>query len=192
MLADLTRPRPFPGNGPRGCPPLMCSRFWRYRKKGALQTAVAENAETEAPACFGQQIGKCILKTRPNCNVAYMSSMMSLRNTQLEFNVRYYLWATMWIDAMNRAGRKVAFLSKRKLLNITAQRFQSAFGIRCVESGREETGDSRLEFHIKCSGGWIISTHFWFGRGERLLDYPDSLKFLQGYWRGLRMTKSHR
>lgn len=185
---------------------------------------------------------------------------MSLRNTQLEFNVRYYLWATMefekeiehnfpnlqrfrtgpaWslyqfistlgkrdqlllarsllhrfhsdavrtlgepcisdgrylrdrldiyrnkafgtsgaemeIDAMNRAGRKMTFISKRKLLNITAQRFQSAFGVRCVESGREETGDPRLEFHIKCSGGWIISTHFWFGRGERLLDYGHTI-----------------
>lgn len=79
------------------------------------------------------------------------------------------------LDARRRAGKKIRSLSKRKLLNVTAQRFQGAFGTQCAESDRELTGDARLEFRMKCPGGWVINTHFWFGRGENLIDYGHTI-----------------
>lgn len=79
------------------------------------------------------------------------------------------------IDARERSGEKIRYISKRKLLNTVAHRFRDVFGNECVESGRELTGDPRLEFERKCPGGWTISTHFWFGRGESLIDYSHAI-----------------
>lgn len=79
------------------------------------------------------------------------------------------------IDARERSGEKIRYISKRKLLNTVAHRFRDAFGNECVESGSELTGDPRLEFERKCPGGWIISTHFWFGRGESLIGYSHAI-----------------
>jgi hypothetical protein len=56
-----------------------------------------------------------------------------------------------------------------------ADRFQDAFGSQCIESQRVSVGDPSLEFQTKCSGGWNISTHFWFGRRESLIDYGHAV-----------------
>jgi hypothetical protein len=79
------------------------------------------------------------------------------------------------MDSRRRAGERIRFISKRKLLNTTSRRFQEAFGSECVESDRGLTGDPSLEFQTKFPGGWIISTHFWFGRSESLIDYGHTI-----------------
>jgi hypothetical protein len=99
----------------------------------------------------------------------------SLRNELDSFRHDAIAGIELEIDAKRLMGERIKFMSKRKLLNAMAQRFQAAFGTRCIESGRELTGDARLEFQVKCSGGWIISTYFWFGRGESLIDYGHAI-----------------
>jgi len=79
------------------------------------------------------------------------------------------------VDARRRAGERVRFMSKRKLLNVTAQRFRDSFGSQCVESDRVLARDPSLQFQTTGPGGWIISTHFWFGRGESLIDYSHAI-----------------
>jgi hypothetical protein len=79
------------------------------------------------------------------------------------------------INAGKEVGERIKFMSKRKLLKLTGQRFQDSFGSQCVESDRVSAGDPSLTFQVRCSGGWIISTHFWFGRGETLLDYSHGV-----------------
>jgi hypothetical protein len=73
------------------------------------------------------------------------------------------------IAARRRAGEKLKFTSKRKLLKITSQTFQSAFKA-CSEIDRDEDYDPHLRFQME-SGGWVIYTNFWFGRQESLIDY---------------------
>lgn len=79
------------------------------------------------------------------------------------------------IEARKRAGERIRFITKRKLLNVTAQTFQHAFGSQHVESDRVPDGDPSLQFQAKCHGGWVISTHFWFGRSESLIDYSHAI-----------------
>jgi hypothetical protein len=83
--------------------------------------------------------------------------------------------ATLLEINSQKGGQKIKSIGKRKLLNVMAQRFRDAFARQCVESDRVLTGDPRLEFQTKCSGGWVISTHFWFGRRESLIDYGHAI-----------------
>ena len=83
--------------------------------------------------------------------------------------------ATLFEINSQKSGEKIKSISKRKLLNVMAQKFQDVFGGQCVESDRVLTGDPRLEFQTKCPGGWVISTHFWFGRRENLIDYGHAI-----------------
>ena len=73
------------------------------------------------------------------------------------------------IAARKQAGEKIKFASKRKLLRLMAEKFESAFGDQCVGSDRQLDVDSFLFFERKCCG-WVIKTDFWFGRGETLLE----------------------
>src|SRR5207302_2081549 len=50
------------------------------------------------------------------------------------------------IETARRAGESIRFVSKRKLLNVTAQRFKDAFRNECLESARVLSVDPRLEF----------------------------------------------
>lgn len=80
------------------------------------------------------------------------------------------------LEINSRMGKKkITSISKRKLLNVVAQRCRDAFSGQYVESDRILTGDPRLEFETRCLGGWIISTHFWFGRRENLIDYSHAI-----------------
>jgi hypothetical protein len=78
------------------------------------------------------------------------------------------------IAERKRAGEKIKFTSKRKLLKRTADRFQEAFGSECVETDRVLEGDPSLAFEMKCCG-WILTTHFWFGHGASLINYSHSI-----------------
>ena len=78
------------------------------------------------------------------------------------------------IKARKRAGEKTKFITKRKLLKLVAEKFQQAFTGQCNESDRVLEGDPSLSFEMKCSD-WILTTHFWFGRGATLLDYSHNI-----------------
>ena len=97
----------------------------------------------------------------------------SLRNRLDEFR-RTPAGLDVVIDARRRAGEKIKFVGKRKLLNLTAQRFLDAFSSQCEESARVMEGDPRLEFQMKCSG-WTVFTYFWFGRRESLINYGHTI-----------------
>lgn len=72
-----------------------------------------------------------------------------------------------------RAGEKLKFVSKRKLLKIVGQTFKSAFPA-CTECDRDEDYDPSLRFQMKV-GPWIIYTHFWFGRRQPLISYSHGI-----------------
>lgn len=74
------------------------------------------------------------------------------------------------IAARRRAGEKIKFVSKRKLLKAMEAKFQDAFGSQCIESKRVLEGDPFVRFQMRCCG-WIIQTGFWFGRKESLINY---------------------
>jgi hypothetical protein len=78
------------------------------------------------------------------------------------------------IQSRKLKGEKIALISKRRLLNLAAEKFEAAFTGRCVETDRETTGDPNLHFDMKYPD-WIISTHFWFGRGGSLLNYSQNI-----------------
>ena len=98
-----------------------------------------------------------------------------LRDRLDEFRRGAFSDVELEISATRRNQAPVRFVSKRKLLKVVLERFQDAFGGRCVESGRVIAGDPSLEFRTSCPGGWIIFTHFWFGRRESLIDYSHAI-----------------
>jgi hypothetical protein len=77
------------------------------------------------------------------------------------------------LAARKQAGEKVKFVSKAKLRRVMTAKFKEAFGTQCfgMESVEEEDEPS---FQMR-SDGWIISTHFWFGRREGLLNYNHAI-----------------
>lgn len=79
------------------------------------------------------------------------------------------------VQTRRSAGERIKFVSKRKLVELMAREFKNAFGDPIVESGRVVIGDPRLELRVRSTGGWLISTHFWFGRGESLLQYDHAI-----------------
>lgn len=92
----------------------------------------------------------------------------SLRN-RLDAFRRTKAGLELEIAERRQAGEKLKFVGKRKLLNITSQAFQSAFG-NSIEIDRDEDHDPRLGFRMKC-GPWTIYTNFWFGRKEPIISY---------------------
>jgi hypothetical protein len=74
------------------------------------------------------------------------------------------------IDLRRKRGEKLKLIGKRKLLKITAERFQKAFNGLCIETLREETIDPTLAFAMKVDG-WVLKTSFWFGRNSTVLNY---------------------
>ncbi len=78
------------------------------------------------------------------------------------------------INGRKQAGEKIKFISKRKLLKFTAEKFQAAFMGRCHETNREVEADPSLTFETKCLD-WVIRTHFWFGRSSSLLNYSHGI-----------------
>ena len=77
------------------------------------------------------------------------------------------------IAERRRAGEKLKFVSKRKLLKIVGETFKRAFPA-VAEYDRDEEYDPNLRFEMKC-GPWVIYTHFWFGRGQPLIDYSHGI-----------------
>ena len=75
------------------------------------------------------------------------------------------------IVAKKKAGERVRFLGKRKVQKIVMAGFEKAFGAQCVDSSYDDVGDPSSSYDIKGPGGWLISTHFWLGRGTSLIDY---------------------
>ena len=78
------------------------------------------------------------------------------------------------IELKRQAGEKIKFISKRKLLNLMAEKFRNAFAGQCVESNRQIEGDPFLSFDMKC-GDWILRTNFWFGSSSSLLNYSHAI-----------------
>jgi hypothetical protein len=67
-------------------------------------------------------------------------------------------------------GEKINFVSKRKLQKAVTVAFKSAFGGQCVNFWSNDKIDPSSMFDMECCG-WIISTQFWFGRRESLINY---------------------
>jgi hypothetical protein len=78
------------------------------------------------------------------------------------------------IALRKQAGEKVKFASKRKLQKAITQKFRAAFEDRCIEHRFDNTSDPSSHFDMKCSG-WIVSTNFWFGRRQSLINYDHGI-----------------
>ena len=74
------------------------------------------------------------------------------------------------VTVRKKAGEKFRFAGKRKLQNVITEKFKSAFGDQCIHHDYDDIGDPHTNFEMKCCG-WILSTHFWFGRGNNLINY---------------------
>jgi hypothetical protein len=74
------------------------------------------------------------------------------------------------IQVRKLAGEKVKFASKRKLQKAVTSKFKQAFGNRIISEENEFEFDPVSSFDINCAG-WIISTQFWFGRPQSLIEY---------------------
>jgi hypothetical protein len=78
------------------------------------------------------------------------------------------------IAARKQAGEKIKFASKRKLQKAITDKFKAAFGSQRIEHRFDDEFDLSSNFDIKCCG-WILSTHFWFGRRESLINYSHGI-----------------
>jgi hypothetical protein len=78
------------------------------------------------------------------------------------------------IAARKRDGEKIKFASKRKLQKAITEKFKAAFGNQCIDHRFDDENDLSSNFDIKCCG-WILSTHFWFGRRESLINYSHGI-----------------
>jgi hypothetical protein len=78
------------------------------------------------------------------------------------------------IAARKQAGEKIKFASKRKLQKAITEKFKAAFGDQCIDHRFDDEHDLSSNFDIKCCG-WILSTHFWFGRRESLINYSHGI-----------------
>jgi hypothetical protein len=83
------------------------------------------------------------------------------------------------IQERKKAGEKIKFISKRKLLKSMAEKFQTTFACQCHETYREVDTDPGLAFETKCLD-WVIRTHFWFGRSSTLLNYTQGIASEKG------------
>lgn len=75
---------------------------------------------------------------------------------------------------LKQAGETVKFAGKKKLQNAITEKFKRAFDCRILNHEFDDVGDLYSQFDVKC-GGWILSTHFWFGRGKALLSYNQAI-----------------
>ncbi len=73
-----------------------------------------------------------------------------------------------------KAGEKVKFTGKKNLQNAITEKFNQVFDGQILKHDFEDVGDPNSQFDVKC-GGWILSTQFWFGRGQALINYNQSL-----------------
>ena len=78
------------------------------------------------------------------------------------------------IAARKQAGEKIKFASKRKLQKAITEKFTATFGDRCIDHKFDNEFDLNSHFDIKCCG-WVLSTHFWFGRSASLINYSHSI-----------------
>jgi hypothetical protein len=78
------------------------------------------------------------------------------------------------IAARKQAGEKIKFASKRKLQKAITEKFKIAFGDQCIDHRFDDEYDLSSNFDIKCCG-WILSTNFWFGRRESLINYSHGI-----------------
>jgi hypothetical protein len=78
------------------------------------------------------------------------------------------------IAARRKAGEKIKFVSKRTLQKTLAERFKSAFNNQCGDFRFDDSLDPWSAFDMSCCG-WTLSTHFWFGRRESLINYHHNI-----------------
>jgi hypothetical protein len=78
------------------------------------------------------------------------------------------------IAARKKAGEKIKFVSKKKLQKIMEEKFRSTFGGLCLDYRFDDALDPWSFFDMKCCG-WILSTHFWFGRSPSLINYHHNI-----------------
>lgn len=74
------------------------------------------------------------------------------------------------VAARRRSGDKLKFASKRRLQTAVTKAFRDAFGSRCINFRATEKIDPTSEFDQECCG-WVVSTQFWYGRRESLINY---------------------
>jgi hypothetical protein len=78
------------------------------------------------------------------------------------------------LAARKQAGEKIKFVSKRKLQKIITEKFKDTFGNQCLDHRFDDLVDPSSDFEMKCCG-WVLSTHFWFGRRESLINYSHTI-----------------
>jgi hypothetical protein len=71
-------------------------------------------------------------------------------------------------------GERVKFVSKRKLQKVVMEKFKETFSGQIIDSSYDDISDPSSSFDLKCCG-WILSTHFWFGRRESLIEYSQTI-----------------
>jgi hypothetical protein len=79
------------------------------------------------------------------------------------------------IAARKKAGEKVRFVTKSKVQRMVMSEFEKAFGAQCVGSSYDDLCDPSSFCDMRGPGGWLISTHFWFGRGASLIEYGHAI-----------------
>jgi len=79
------------------------------------------------------------------------------------------------IAARRRTGEKIAFASKRKLQNAVTAKFKEKFGGQIIGERSYGESESWSVFEMKFCG-WILSTHFEFGRHESLIEYSHTIE----------------
>jgi len=78
------------------------------------------------------------------------------------------------IFGVEHEDKKSKRASSKKLRKVMAAKFQAAFGSECI--GLPPCLDQETEFAFKMKvSGWILDTHFWFGRRQCLINYSHGI-----------------
>lgn len=78
------------------------------------------------------------------------------------------------LAARKNSGEKIKFASKRRLQKAIMEKFRAVFTEQITDSSYDDLLDPSSNFYMRCCG-WTLSTHFWFGRRESLINYSHSL-----------------
>ncbi len=78
------------------------------------------------------------------------------------------------VRARTRAGEPIKLASKRQLRKVMAAQFKEAFGDECIGLAPVDE-ELDLRFQMK-RAGWLVSTFFYFGRREAILNYSHNIE----------------
>jgi len=79
------------------------------------------------------------------------------------------------IAVRRQTGETIAFASKRKLQNTITAKFKERFEHQIVGEDHYVESEPSSIFEMRCCG-WILSTHFVFGRRESFIQYYHNIE----------------